>query len=58
MQEICSLKPPMVNGICDPNKSQARHLHSFKLGSKLKYLDNDSKCTESVNANTIQKSTV
>ena len=28
----------MVTGICDPNKSQARHHQSLKLGSKLKYL--------------------
>ena len=25
MQEIRSSKPPMVTGICDPNKSRARH---------------------------------
>ena len=39
MQEICSLNPPMVTGLCDPNKSQAQHYCSLKLGSKLKYLD-------------------
>ena len=38
MQEICSSNPPVVTGICDPNKSQAQHHHSLKLGSKLKYL--------------------
>ena len=29
----------MVTGICDPNKSRARHHRSLKLGSKLKYLN-------------------
>ena len=29
---------PMVNGICDPNKSRALRHRSSKLGSKLKYL--------------------
>ena len=38
MQEIRSSKPPVVTGIGDPNKSQARHHRSLKLGSKLKYL--------------------
>ena len=38
MQEISSSNPPVVTGICDPNKSRARHHHSLKLGSKLKYL--------------------
>ena len=38
MREICSSKPPVVTGICDPNKSQARHHRSLKLSSKLKYL--------------------
>ena len=38
MQEIRSSNPPVVTGICDPNKSRARHHRSFKLGSKLKYL--------------------
>ena len=28
MQEICSSNPPVVAGICDPNKSQAWHHHS------------------------------
>ena len=28
----------MATGICDPNKSRARHHRSLKLGSKLKYL--------------------
>ena len=31
--------PPMVTGICDPNKSWARYHHSLKLGSKLKYFN-------------------
>ena len=39
MQEYRSSNPPVVTGICDPNKSRARHHHSFKLGSKLKYLN-------------------
>ena len=38
MQEIRNSNPPVVTGICDPNKSRARHHRSFKLGSKLKYL--------------------
>ena len=39
MQEIRSSKPPVVTGICDLNKSRARHHRSLKLGSKLKYLN-------------------
>ena len=39
MQEIYSSNPPVVTGICDSHKSQARHHRSLKLGSKLKYLD-------------------
>ena len=38
MQEIRSSNPPVVTGICDSNKSWARHHRSLKLGSKLKYL--------------------
>ena len=38
MQEIRSSNPPVVTGICDPNKSRVRHHRSLKLGSKLKYL--------------------
>ena len=38
MQEICSSKPPVITGICDPNKSQARHHRSLKIGSKLTYI--------------------
>ena len=38
MQEIHSSNSPVVTGICDPNKSRARHHRSLKLGSKLKYL--------------------
>ena len=30
MQEICSSNPPVVAGICDPNKSQAQHHCSLK----------------------------
>ena len=37
LQEIRNLNPPMVAGICDPNKSRTRHHRSLKLGSKLKY---------------------
>ena len=33
--------PPEVTRICDPSKSKARRHHSFKLGSKLKYLSSD-----------------
>ena len=39
MQEIRSSNPPVVTGICDPNKSRARHHRSLKLGLKLKYLN-------------------
>ena len=39
MHEIHSSKPPVVTGICDPNKSRARNHHSLKLGLKLKYLN-------------------
>ena len=38
-QEIRSSNPPVVAGICDPNKYRARHHSSLKLGSKLKYLN-------------------
>ena len=31
MQGNCSSIPPVVTGICDPNKSQAQHHNSFKL---------------------------
>ena len=39
MLEIHSSNPPVVIGICDPNKSRARHHSSLKLGSKLKYVN-------------------
>ena len=39
MQEIRSTKPPVVTGICDPNKSRARQNRGLKLGSKLKHLN-------------------
>ena len=39
MQDIRSSNPPVVTGICDPNKSRARYHRSLKLGSKLKYLN-------------------
>ena len=39
MQEIRSSNPPVVTGICDRNKSRARHYCSLKLGSKLNYLN-------------------
>ena len=31
MQEIRSSNPPVVTGICDPNKFRARHHLSFKV---------------------------
>ena len=31
MQQIGSSNPPMVTGICDPNKSRARHRRSLKV---------------------------
>ena len=39
MQEICSSNPLVITEIWDPNKSQARHHLSLKLGSELKYLN-------------------
>ena len=39
MQEIRTSIPPVVAGICDPNKSWARHHNSLKLASKLTYLN-------------------
>ena len=39
MQEICSSDPPVVTGICDPNKSRAQHHLSLKLDSELKYFN-------------------
>ena len=41
MQEICSPNPPVLTGICDLNKSRARHHRSLKLGSKLKYFNHN-----------------
>ena len=38
MQEIRSSDPLAVTGICEPNKSRARHHHSLKLGSRMKYV--------------------
>ena len=40
MQEISSSNSLLVTGICDPNKSQARHRRSLKLGLKLTYVNN------------------
>ena len=34
MQEICSSNPLVVAGICDPNKSWARHDRTFKTVNK------------------------
>ena len=34
---ITSTNPPVATGVCNPNKSWARHHRSLKLGSKLKY---------------------
>ena len=39
MQEICSSNPPVVTGICDPNKSRAQHHLILKLDSELKYFN-------------------
>ena len=39
MQDIRSSDPPVVTGICDLNKSRARHHHNLKLGLKLRYLN-------------------
>ena len=39
LQEIRILNPRAVTGICDPNKSRARHHHSLRRGSKLKCLN-------------------
>ena len=41
MQEIGSLNPLVVSGMCDPNKSPARHHRSLKLDSNLNYLNID-----------------
>ena len=35
MQEIRSSNPPVVTGICDPNKSRVRNHRSLKLASKI-----------------------
>ena len=42
MQEIRSSNPPVVTGICDPNKYRARHHRSLELDLKLKYFNKDS----------------
>ena len=39
MQEIHSSNPPVVTGICDPNKSQARH-HRRDLYSHFTIIEN------------------
>ena len=42
MQEIGSSNPAVVTGICDPNKSRARHHRSLKrASSKMEYLNVD-----------------
>ena len=46
MQGIRSSSPPVVTGICDPNKSRAQHHCIFKLGSKLMYLKLKQACLE------------
>ena len=38
MQQIRRSNRSVVTGICDPNKSQARHHRSLELDSNLKYL--------------------
>ena len=48
MQQIRSSNPPVITGICDPNKSRARHRCSLRLSSKLKYLDIQ-ECIEYIN---------
>ena len=45
MQKIRSSNPPVVTGICDPNKSRVRQNRSLKPGSKLKYLSNSDRLT-------------
>ena len=37
MQEICSSNPPVATGICDPNKSRARHNRSKHYLKKNSY---------------------
>ena len=39
MQEICSSNPPVVNGICDSNKSRAQHHHMFIVPVKIRYMN-------------------
>ena len=39
MQEIPISNPPVVFGSCEPNKYEARHHRSLKLGAKLKYVN-------------------
>ena len=40
-QEAPSWDPPVVTGICDPNKSWARHHCSLKLESKIEHISRD-----------------
>ena len=47
MQEIRSSNPPVVTGISDPNKSQARHHQRVHLKKYGENIDNPSKEIES-----------
>ena len=39
MEEICSSNPPVVTGICDPNKFQAQHhRNKFRCHGKSKLI--------------------
>ena len=40
MQEIRSSNPPLVTGICDPNKSRARHNRIYLFIFNLFNVDN------------------
>ena len=51
MQEIHRSNPPVVTGICDPNKSWAQQHHSLKLGPKLKYPNNNNNNDNNNNIN-------
>ena len=52
MQEIHRSNPLVVTGICDPNKSWAQY-HILKLGSKLKYPNNNNNNNNNDNNNNI-----
>ena len=52
MQEIRSSNPPVVTGICDPNKSGARHHRScekmFTLGKENECFRNENKKQQAI----------